>query len=144
LYFKELNSVLSLKLIKKEFYNQFKSIFIKYYINLTRRGKMPYYVYVIELNSDVLKSKKFRLKNPNFKLKKPCVYVGQSFHEPITRFNQHKQGYKSNGFVKRYGTRLLPKLYRKYNPIESRKNAEAIEEKLTIKLRSKGYGVWSN
>ena len=105
---------------------------------------MPYYVYVIELDPEVQQSKKFRMRNPKMKQKKLCVYVGQSYHKTFTRFKQHKDGYKSNSFVKRFGTRLLPKLYRKYNPIKTREHAEAIEEKLTNKLRSKGYGVWSN
>jgi hypothetical protein len=105
---------------------------------------MPYYVYVIELYPEVQKSKKFRAQNPKMKEKKPCVYVGQSFHDPLTRFKQHKEGYKSNTFVKRFGYRLLPKCFKKYNPIKSREKAEEIEKKLTKKLRSKGYGVWSN
>ena len=105
---------------------------------------MSFYVYVIELNSEVQKSRKFKSHNPKMKEKKPCVYVGQSYHDPFTRFKQHKEGYKSISFVKRYGLRLLPKLYRKYNPIISREKAEEIEKKLTKKLRSKGYGVWSN
>ena len=105
---------------------------------------MPYFVYVIELDKEVLKSKKFRERNPDLNSKKACFYVGQSAHEPSIRFSQHKQGYKSNSFVRRYGLWLKPRKYKKFNPIKTRKAAEIIEQKLTKKLRKKGHGVWSN
>lgn len=105
---------------------------------------MHYFVYVIELDKEVLKSKKFRERNPEMNPKKACFYVGQSAHEPIIRLRQHKEGYKSNSYVRRYGLLLKPRKYRKYNPIQTRKEAEIIEQKLTKKLRKKGHGVWSN
>jgi predicted GIY-YIG superfamily endonuclease len=95
---------------------------------------MPYNVYVIELDKEVMKSKKFR----------DCYYVGQTSHDPITRFKQHKNGYKANSFVKKYGIRLKPRKFKKYNPIGTREEAEKIEQQLTSRLRSKGHGVWSN
>jgi hypothetical protein len=73
-----------------------------------------------------------------------CYYVGQSSHDPIIRFKQHKTGYKSNRFVKKYGFRLIPKIFKRFNPIEKRERAEQIEQWLTDKLRRKGHGVWSN
>ena len=45
-----------------------------------------------------------------------CVYVGQSSREPTLRFEQHKEGYKSNKYAREYGIRLRPELYEKYNP----------------------------
>ena len=105
---------------------------------------MPYNVYVIELDKEVLKSKKFRLKNPNMNPQKTCFYVGQTIHDPQTRFKQHKEGYKSNRFVKKYGLRLEPRIYSKFNPIKKRKEAEYLEQWITEKLREKGHGVWSN
>jgi hypothetical protein len=105
---------------------------------------MPYFVYVIELDREVIKSKKFRSRNPNLNPKKACFYVGQSAHNPEIRFWQHKRDYKSNSYVKRYGLSLRPRKYKKYNPIGTRKEAEIIEQKLTEKLRKKGHGVWSN
>jgi len=105
---------------------------------------MSYHVYVIELDKEVLKSKKFRKRNPNFNPKKACFYVGQSVHKPEIRFKQHKEGYKSNNFVKKFGLRLIQRIYKKFNPIKTREEAEYIEKKLTEKLRKKGYGVWSN
>lgn len=43
-----------------------------------------------------------------------------------------------------YGLKLRPDLYEQYNPIPTRKDAEAIEEMLGIGLRNRGYGVWFN
>ncbi len=103
-----------------------------------------YYVYVIELDSKVADFQKFREKNPNYIKGNGCVYVGQSSKEPSLRFEQHKEGYKSNKYAKNYGIRLRPDLYEKYNPIPARKDAEEIEEMLAKELRKKGIGVWFN
>jgi len=105
---------------------------------------MPYNVYVIELDKEVLISKKFRERNPHLNPRRACFYVGQTTHDPVTRFKQHKQGYKSNSFVKRYGIRLVWRKFKKYNPIKTRKEAEQVEQWLTEKLRKKGHGVWSS
>ena len=105
---------------------------------------MAYNVYVIELDKKVLSSKKFRTKNPKMNERKTCYYVGQTVHDPETRFKQHKTGYKSNRFAKRYGIRLEPRIYSKFNPIKNRKEAEFLEEWISEKLREKGHGVWSN
>jgi hypothetical protein len=105
---------------------------------------MPYYVYVIKLDKEVVKSRKFRERNPDMNPRKACYYVGQSVHEPTIRFRQHKERYRSNSFVRRYGVGLKPRRYKKYNPIETRAEAERIEKVLTEKLRRKGCGVWSN
>ena len=105
---------------------------------------MAYNVYVIELDKEVLISKKFRIKNPHMNPRKACFYVGQTTHDPRIRFKQHKDGYKANRFVKKYGVRLHHKISDKYNPIATRKEAEKIEQYLTKRLRAKGHGVWSN
>ena len=105
---------------------------------------MPYNVYVIKLDKKILISKKFREKNPYMKTRLACYYVGQTCHDPVTRFNQHKNGYKSNSFVKNYGIKLVSRIFKKYNPIKTREEAEMLEKLLTDKLRKKGHGVWSN
>ena len=105
---------------------------------------MPYNVYVIELDKAVLSSRKFREKNPSLKPRLACYYVGQTMHDPEMRFEQHKTGYKANRFVKKYGLRLVPRKFRKFNPIAKRTDAECIEQWLAEKLRKKGHGVWSN
>ena len=103
-----------------------------------------YFVYVIELDPIVSEKGKFRLKNPKFKKGNPCVYIGQSTRKPSLRFEQHKEGYKSNSFAKLFGLRLLPDLYEKYNPIPTRQDALEIESMISLKLRKAGFGVWYN
>ena len=103
-----------------------------------------YYVYVIELDSQVVNLRKFRQKNPAYIIGNECVYVGQSSREPALRFEQHKEGYKSNKYAREYGIRLRPELYEKYNPMPTRKDAEEIEEMLGKQLRKQGIGVWFN
>jgi predicted GIY-YIG superfamily endonuclease len=105
---------------------------------------MKYYVYIIRLDDAVLKSRKFRHHNPDINVDLPCFYIGQSCHPPEARFWQHKSGYKGNRFVKEFGLGLCPGLYKKYNPIDTRKEAERIETWLAESLRRKGHGVWSN
>ena len=106
---------------------------------------MSYYVYVIELEMiKVLKSAKFRKKNPDYVYGKKCFYVGQSAKAPMLRFKQHKEGYKSNSFARNFGIKLVPDFYEKYNPIPTRKDAEDLEQYIADTLRKKGYGVWFN
>ena len=105
---------------------------------------MAYNVYVIELDKEVMTSKKFRIKNPNMNPRKACFYVGQTTHDPETRFQQHKAGYKANRYAKKYGIKLEPKIFLKFNPIKNRKEAEFLEKWIADKLREKGHGVWSN
>ena len=103
-----------------------------------------YYVYVIELDKKVSNLKKFRSRNPLYLKGSGCVYVGQSIRTPCLRFEQHKEGYKSNSYVRKYGIKLLPELYDKYNRIPTRRDAENIEKMLGERLRLKGIGVWFN
>lgn len=44
----------------------------------------------------------------------------------------------------RYDLKLTRGKFKKYNPIETREEAEYIEQQLTDKLRRKGHGMWSN
>ena len=105
---------------------------------------MKYYLYVIELDKQVGKLVKFRKPNPKFLLGNHCFYVGQSAKKPPVRFRQHKKGYKSNTYAKRFGLRLVPEYYEKYNPIPTRKDAEELEEYVAMNLRKERYGVWFN
>ena len=105
---------------------------------------ISYYVYVIELDPAVADLQKFRSKNPKYIKGNGCVYVGQSSRKPEIRFEQHKEGYKSNKYAKRFGLKLRPDLFEKYNPIPTRKDAEAIEAMVGKNLRERGIGVWFN
>ena len=109
-----------------------------------------YCIYVIELSKNVLKDKKFREANPNYKEGKPCVYVGSSAKTPEKRFEEHitgarnKRGKLYNKYAKEHGERLKPRLYRSHNPISSRKKAEKMEEEKARRFRKRGYAVWQN
>jgi len=106
---------------------------------------MAYHVYVIELDEEVRKSGRFLKANPRMTIALPCLYVGQTAKSPAARFRQHLQGGRlANSYVKKYGRRLLPELYRKYNPIPTRKDALELEKYLAQRLRADGHGVWTN
>jgi Uri superfamily endonuclease len=102
-----------------------------------------YYVYVIALAPDVLQNTRFKRRNPGVVRPRACVYVGSSFHPPERRFEQHLNGYRSNRFVERYGLELRPRLYDRYNPIDSRAEAEKLERYLAERLQKQGYAVWT-
>ena len=93
-----------------------------------------YFVYVIELDPKVADLRKVRKKNPNYIKGNGCFYVGQSTRPPELRFEQHKEGYKSNKYAKYYGKKLRPDIYKKYNPIPTRDDALSIETYLGKKL----------
>jgi len=103
-----------------------------------------YFVYVIELDPKVADLRKVRKKNPNYIKGNGCFYVGQSTRPPELRFEQHKEGYKSNKYAKYYGKKLRPDIYKKYNPIPTRDDALSLENYLAKKLREKGAAVWFN
>ncbi len=114
---------------------------------------LRYQVYVIELSKRVFtENAKFRNANPQFNGVLECLYVGMTSKEPEVRFKQHKTGYRSKkgynlsaALVQKYGSFLRPSLYDHLNEIPmTRKEALAMEEKLALDLRRKGYGVWYN
>ncbi len=92
-----------------------------------------YFVYVIELGDAI---------GPRVDPSKPIVYVGQSCHPPAVRFQQHLDGYKASRHVERFGVRLRPRLYAKFNPMTSRAAAEAAEREVGRRLRRRGYTVY--
>jgi hypothetical protein len=60
---------------------------------------------------------------------------------PEQRFQNHKGGIKAAGVVRRFGVRLVPKLYAHLNPM-SYADAVAMEIRLAEKLRAQGYQVF--
>jgi len=116
-------------------------------------AKTKYHVYVIELSKRVFtENAKFRNANPQFNGVLECLYVGMTSKDPAERFNQHKTGYiskkgfnLSSSLVKKYGTFLRPSLYAhiEAKPM-TKEEALAMEEKLALDLRRKGYAVWFN
>jgi hypothetical protein len=114
---------------------------------------MKYHVYVVELSKKIFtENTKFRNANPQFNGVLQCLYVGMTSKTPAERFNQHKTGYinmkghkLSSYIVEKYGTYLRPSLYEDINlKTMTRQEALAMEKKLALDLRRKGYAVWFN
>jgi hypothetical protein len=60
---------------------------------------------------------------------------------PEERFENHKAGRKAARVVRKYGVRLVPKLYAHLNPMTYRK-AATMEVALADSLRKRGYVVF--
>ena len=71
-------------------------------------------VYVIELDRAA-----GRRRDPRI----PWVYVGSSARSPEKRFDQHRDGYRSSGLVKRFAVRLRPDLYEDLGSFKGSKTA---------------------
>jgi hypothetical protein len=72
---------------------------------------------------------------------KPGYYVGMTGLSPEQRFENHKNGVKSAGVVRRFGERLVPRLYAHLNPMPYEK-AKEMEGLLADSLRKRGYLVF--
>jgi len=68
-------------------------------------------------------------------------YVGMTGLSPEVRFQNHKSGVKAARIVKRYGERLVPKLYAHLNPM-TYLEALAMEKQLAEELRGRGFQVF--
>lgn len=68
-------------------------------------------------------------------------YVGMTGLAPEQRFENHKAGIKSASVVRRFGERLVPKLYAHLNPMPY-DHAKRMEGVLAESLRKRGYVVF--
>lgn len=68
-------------------------------------------------------------------------YVGMTGLDPEQRFRNHKAGVKAARIVRKYGERLVPKLFAHLNPMTYRK-AKEMEPMLADSLRKRGYLVF--
>jgi predicted GIY-YIG superfamily endonuclease len=68
-------------------------------------------------------------------------YVGMTGLSPEERFANHKAGKKAAGVVKRFGVRLVPRLYSHLNPMAYKEAVDA-EPRLADELRAQGYQVF--
>jgi hypothetical protein len=80
------------------------------------------------------------LKNPKGD-GKAAYYVGMTGLSPEQRFLNHKLGNKAARVVRKFGERLVPKLYAHLNPMSYAK-AKAMEPILADSLRKRGYVVY--
>ena len=102
--------------------------------------RFHHHVYVVLLDAAVLDERKVRESNPNRDVAKPSVYVGMTGIPPIERFWNHKDGYKSSHYVRKYGVRLMPELYEHLNPMPYDAACQ-MEKDLAEELREQGYTV---
>jgi predicted GIY-YIG superfamily endonuclease len=70
-----------------------------------------------------------------------AYYVGMTGLTPEQRFQNHKNGIKSAGVVRRFGERLVPRLYAHLNPMPYAK-ALQMEAALADSLRKRGFVVY--
>ena len=68
-------------------------------------------------------------------------YVGMTGLTPEERFANHKAGIKAATVVRKFGVRLVPKLYAHLNPMPYEK-AQRMEVALADSLRKRGYQVF--
>jgi hypothetical protein len=72
---------------------------------------------------------------------KAGYYVGMTGLTPEERFVNHKKGLKAARVVRKYGERLVPKLYAHLNPMPYAR-AREMEALLADSLRKRGYAVF--
>lgn len=98
-------------------------------------------VYVVELRPGAARNPAFARANSQRRDDKPCLYVGLTGLSPEQRFANHLAGIRAARIVRKFGVRLRPKLYARFNPM-SYEEAKAMERELARRLRKKGFGVW--
>jgi predicted GIY-YIG superfamily endonuclease len=99
-----------------------------------------HHVYVVLLKPAAAKLRSVRAANSLRDSKKPCVYVGMTGLTPKERLANHKAGLKAASVVKKYGVRLLPRLFAHLNPMPY-EAALQMEKDLAEDLRREGYTV---
>lgn len=99
-------------------------------------------LYVITLHPAVLALKEFREANPAYVEGMPCVYVGLTIHDPGERYAQHKTGYRSSRYPRRYGVELAQELMDGFDGTGL--DDEQRESALAEWLRGQGCAVWQN
>jgi hypothetical protein len=106
------------------------------------RKKQRRRLYVITLDPEVLWIKEFRQENLGYIEGMPCVYVGMTIHDPGDRFEQHKTGYRSSKYPRKYGVELALELIDGFDGEGLNDNDR--EAALADWLRAQGCAVWQN
>ena len=99
-------------------------------------------LYIITLHPDVLESSCFRTANPDYIEGMPCVYVGLTIHDPGDRYEQHKSGYRSSKYPRKYGVELALDLMDGFD--DAGLSEQEREPALATWLRGQGFAVWQN
>jgi hypothetical protein len=109
---------------------------------LAGKKKKSRNLYVITLDPEVLWRKEFRQENLRYIEGMPCVYVGMTIHDPGDRFLQHKVGYRSSKYPRKYGIELAQELMDGFDGAGLSDGQR--EAALAEWLRSQGMAVWQN
>jgi len=99
-------------------------------------------LYVITLNPEVLWEKEFRRENPGYIEGMPCLYVGMTIHDPGDRYEQHRVGYRSSKYPRKYGVELALEIVEDFD--RQGLSDEEQEAALADWLRDQGCAVWQN
>jgi hypothetical protein len=99
-------------------------------------------LYVITLDPAVLERREFRAANPAYIEGMPCLYVGITIHQPGDRFEQHKAGYRSSKYPRRYGVELALDLIDGFDTTGLAE--DDWEPALAEWLRAQGCAVWQH
>ena len=105
---------------------------------------MTFSVYAIRLKAAALHVNKFAKANPDHVPHKPCVYVGSTALTPEQRYQRHLTGKTGSKWVKDFHQSIHKTLTNKQPKYTTRRDAEFAEFVLAVKLRRKGYAVWTN
>jgi hypothetical protein len=111
---------------------------------MTDAAPITYRVYAIKLRKSILRNRRFKKANPEYRRGKPCVYVGSTSLSAEERFARHMTGRRSSRVVRNYGKTLFPWAYEREPTFDTRPEAEAHEMALAARYRAMGWGVWQN
>ena len=109
-------------------------------VRAARETEFHHNVYVALLSPAALRDPNVRRLNPQRDPAKPAVYVGMTGLPVDHRFENHRNGYKSSRYVRKYGVRLMPELFAHLNPMPFEAAVE-MEKDLAEDLRHEGYAV---
>jgi predicted GIY-YIG superfamily endonuclease len=99
-------------------------------------------LYVVALEPEVIKTRKFAKKNPGYRAGQPCYYVDVTGLAVDLRFDQHMHGIKGNAFVRMHGIALRPDFTVDIAPAPFEVAVEN-ETRIAGSLRAEGCGVWA-
>jgi hypothetical protein len=99
-------------------------------------------VYVVALQPEVISTRKFAQKNPDYRPGQPCYYVDVTDLAVDLRFDQLMHGIKGNSFVRMHGIALRPDFTVDIAPAPFEVAVEN-ETRIARSLRAEGCGVWA-
>lgn len=105
---------------------------------------MRFSVYAIRLRKTVLKNAKFARANPDHDPSKSCLYVGSTARTPEQRFQDHLTKKSGSKWVKEFHIGLSKKHTDEKPEHAKRREAEFAEFVHAMRLRNRGYAVWTN